>query len=115
MNLDATTKSIIVVLAGAKTSENCDVTASYVDNGAAATLGGSNDTVTNGTAPVIAVSPPAPSVERTVQEVLVFNADSVEQVVSIDLVVSGTPRVIQFGTIQPGQTLIYTAPPAQRP
>ena len=113
MNLDSTAKSIQVVLAEVQTTTTCDVTASYIDNGSGISLPASNDTGTNGTTPVTAVGAPFENIERIVDEVLVYNKDTVPHFASISLITSGVKRVMQEGTIQAGDTLIYEAPAVQ--
>jgi hypothetical protein len=115
MNLDSVQKSIKVVLSEGKTMAECDIVASYTDNGPGMVLNASNDTTTNGATPVTAIAPPPQNVERTVTEVLVFNADSVNHTAAIVLAIGAANRVMQEGVIQPGETLIYSTPPRSGP
>lgn len=115
MNLDSTQKSIKVVLGEGKATAECDIVASYTDNGPALVLNASNDTTTNGTISVTAIAPPPPNIERTATEVLVFNADSINHTAAIVLVIGSANRVMQEGTIRPGETLIYATPPRTGP
>ena len=108
MILDATTKTIEVVLEGAITTSQCDVTAGYADSfPGGAFLPGEQDTATNGGTAVTAVSAPAANTQRMVNEVRVYNKDTVAHTVTIQLNDNGTKRILQKQTCAVGATILY--------
>jgi|SRR5215471_2623694 len=108
MILNATTKSIRVVLGEAKTTTDCDVTTSYGDTTGQFFLPGNNETVTNGTTPVTIVSAPPANTQRSVQEITVHNNDTVDHTVILQLLVSATVYIFREETIPVNGTFIYS-------
>ena len=108
MILDATTKTIEVVLEGAITTNQCDVTSGFADSyPGGGFLPGEQDTATNGATPVTAVSAPAANVQRMVNEVRVYNKDTVAHTITIQLNDNGTRRVLQKQTAAAGTVVLY--------
>lgn len=109
MILDTTLKTIEIVLAGAKTTNDCEYTVDYADTNSGTTFvpAGSMG-VTNGTSAVTAV--PAPTgVQRHVKALTVYNADTVSSTVTVRMY-DGTNRRILIKTIlASGQSLVWTA------
>ena len=100
MILDATTKSLTIVLGEAKTTTDCDITASWADNTPDQFLPGNNTLVSNGTSAVTVV--PAPTVagiERQVQEVTLYNNDTVSHTVYLREHDGANTRVITSATL----------------
>ena len=100
MILDATTKSLTIVLGEAKTTTDCDITASWADNTPDQFLPGNNTLVSNGTSSVTVV--PAPTVagiERQVQEVTLYNNDTVSHTVYLREHDGSDTRVITSATL----------------
>ena len=87
MNLDATTKSLQIVLGEAKTTNNCTVVAAYADYSPSFSLFdlGNQNTLTNGTAPVTVVAAPFAQYQRQVKEIRLFNNDTVTHTVTLQL------------------------------
>lgn len=109
MILDTTLKSIRVVLGEAKTTTDCDVTASYADQTGAGFLPGNNDTVTNGTTPVtIVLAPTKAGVQRSVQEITVHNNDTVPHTVILQLDDNATIRIFRQATVPAGGDFAYS-------
>jgi len=108
MILDATTKTIEVVLEGAITTNQLDVTAGYADSfPGGGFVPGEQDTSTNGATPVTAVSAPPANVQRMVNEIRVYNKDTVTHTVTIQLNNNGTRRVLQSEPCAPGAVVVY--------
>lgn len=87
MNLDSITKELQIVLGEAKTTNDCDITASYADSSLPNNfvLGNQNEK-SNGTTPVVVVAPPGNSVtQRQVKEVRLTNNDTVAHTVTFRL------------------------------
>lgn len=108
--LDATTKSLQVVLAGAVTTSQLECVASYVDLVADGStfLSGESDTVTNGATPVTLVAAPAASTQRQIKYLTVFNADTATATTTIRYNDNATIRRQVSVTLAVGSTLIYT-------
>lgn len=107
MILDATTKSIEIILAEAHTTNSMPVTVDYVDLTTTTTTAGSSDTASNGTTAVTVVAAPAASTQRKVNSISVYNADTVSHVTTIRLNNNTTLRTITKVTLGMGDTLIY--------
>lgn len=109
MILDTTSKTIELILGSAKTTNDCEYTADYVDTASGTTfvpIG--NLGLTNGTSAVTAISAPAGSVQRHVKALTVYNADTVNSVVTVRMYDGTNRRVIMKVTLTPGQTLCFT-------
>jgi len=92
--LDAVTKSLKIVLAGAVATTQLPVTAHYTDITTTAYTPGSNDTVTNSTTAVEFVAAPAASTQRHVESISVYNVDTASATVTIQYVSAGGTRQI---------------------
>lgn len=101
--LDATTKSITLVLAGAKTSVDCDIVATWADNTGSVFTEGGTDLVSNGTTPVTVVASPAASTRRIVKTITVYNSDTGAVTASVRYVSSGGTRIIAKTTLAVGE------------
>ena len=105
INLNATTKSLEVLLSGSITTNQLTIVSSYVDiDQTAITVStiGENDTVTNNTTAVTAVAAPASGMTRKIKSVTVQNTDTVSALVTV--------RVNNNSTFRVG-----TAPRARKP
>jgi hypothetical protein len=107
MLLDATTKSLEVVLAGAVTTTQAPITAFYVDHTASASTPGSSDIVTNNATAVTAVAAPNTSTQRQVKMLTVYNADTAAMTVQVQLNNNSTARIIGRWTLAVGESLVY--------
>lgn len=108
--LDSTLKSLEVKLGGAVTTNQLDWTVSYVDlldtDQSVSDVAGGDGLTNNGTA-VTLVAAPAASHTRVIKLVSVYNADTVNATVTIQLNNNGTKRIIFSKTLTTGQTLLY--------
>lgn len=107
MILDATTKSLEVILAGAITTTQLPFVATYADISVTAFAPAGNDGQTNSTTAVAMVPAPAASVQRQVKEVSIWNADTVAATVTVRLNDNATFRNIVKVILQPGEHLQY--------
>lgn len=107
--LDATTKSLQILLGGAVTTNQLVFTASYADYIAspAAFTPGANDGATNNTTAVTLVAAPAASTQRQVKRINVYNADTAQATVTIRLNNGGTLRTMLTVTLQTGERIEY--------
>lgn len=85
MNLDSTTKVLRIVLGEAKTTNDCDITASYADSMINNFSLGNQNEKSNGTTPVIVVAAPVTDAQRQVKEIRLFNNDTVPHTVTLQL------------------------------
>lgn len=102
--LDATTKSLELVLAGAVTTNQLPFVASYLDGSTA----GANDGATNNTTAVTAVAAPRASVQRQVKFLGICNVDTVAATVTVRYNNNGTLRTLANVALSSGSHLIYT-------
>ena len=109
MLLNATTKSIEVVLGGAVQATQLPITAHFVDHTTTAVTPGSTDTVTNGATPVTAVAAPAASTTRQVMAISIFNDDSQITRVVVQLNNNGTTRKLYAVDLLPQETFYFDA------
>jgi hypothetical protein len=107
--LDATNKTLEVVLAGAVTSSDLPVVVSYSDyDTSTGTLTlAETDTVTNGVTTVTILAAPASGVVRNVDSLSIYNQDSAAATVTVQLHDNTTVRIEKKATLQPGETLQY--------
>lgn len=103
--LDATNKSIQVVMGGAAATNDPDFTAHYSDSSVSAFTEGANDGTLNGTTPVTLVAAPAASTQRVVKEFIISNTDTDPVEITITYESGANSRRLWFGTLQPNETL----------
>lgn len=108
MILDATTKTVEVVLGEVITTSNCDITAAFGDYATAQFLPGGSDTISNGTTPVTVVAAPSAGIQRLVNEVTVHNNDTVPHTIILRLNDNGTIRIVRDQTVASGGDFIYS-------
>ena len=108
MFLDATTKSIELVLGAAATTNAMPVVVDYVDLTTTTTLAGVQDSASNGVTAVTILSSPAASTQRKVNGITVYNADTAAKAVTVRLNNNATLRPLVVATLQVGDTLGYT-------
>jgi hypothetical protein len=107
MILDNTTRKLQVVLGEAHTTNALPVVTAWFDSGIVPS-GGPQLTNTNGVTAVDIVAAPASGYIRQVNELTVFNADTVSHTVSVRYNDNGTTYIIQKVTLAPGETLNYS-------
>lgn len=109
MNLDTTTKLLRIVLGESKTTNDCDITASYADSQLPANFGLIEQSEkSNGTSPVTVVSAPAAFFQRQAKEIRLFNNDTVSHTVTLQLYDGTNAFVVQQQTIVPNGLFLYT-------
>jgi len=106
--LDATTKSLEILLGGAVTTTQLPFVATYVDMTTSAYTPGSNDGASNNTTAVTAVSAPASSTQRQVKLLTVYNADTASATLTVRYNNNSTTRIMWKGTLAVGDTFVYT-------
>ena len=107
MNLDTTSKSLEIVLAGAVTSNQLDFVAGYADYDGTAFTPGANDGTSNDTTAVTIVSAPSSGSYRTVKYISIYNNDTSAADLTIQLNNSTTTIIITKISLTAGETLIY--------
>lgn len=108
--LDATTKSLEVILGGAITTSQLPWTTSYVDvdqTTFAASAASTSDGATNSGTAVSIVAAPASGKSRQVKFISVYNADTAAATVTIRLNDNSTTRIIFKATLAVGDTLQF--------
>lgn len=106
--LDAATKSLEAVLAGAVTTTQLAIVAAFVDVTTTTYIPGASDTATNNTTGVTVVAAPAAATQRQIKLLTVYNADTVVVTVTLRLNNTGTLRPLIKVTLAVGSTLVYT-------
>lgn len=110
INLNATTKSLEVLLSGSITTNQLTIVSSYVDvDQTAITVStiGENDTVTNNTTAVTAVAAPASGTTRQIKSVTVQNTDTVSALVTVRVNNNSIFRPVITQTLAANQSLVY--------
>jgi hypothetical protein len=107
MILDAVTKKLEVILAGAVTANQLPFVCTWSDIGATSALPGENDGQTNGVTVVDLVPVPGSSTQRFVKTISIFNADTAAATVTVRYNNNATLRTIRKVVLQVGETLEY--------
>ncbi len=105
--LNATDKTLQVLLGGSVTTNQLPIVATYVDVTTTTYTPGASDTVSNNTTAVTVVAAPGASTERQVKLLTVYNADTVAATVIVRYNNNGTTRVMCRADLEPGSTLVY--------
>lgn len=109
MILDTTSKTLEIILASAKTTNDCEYTADYVDTQSGTTFAPANTIgLSNGTSAVTAVAAPAASTQRAIRAFTFYNADTVNTTVTVRLYDGTNRRRVIVMTLTPGQSLVFT-------
>lgn len=110
INLDATTKSLEIKLAGAVATTELPFVASYVDISQATfamTGAPATDGVTNGATAVTAAAAPAASTTRKLNFLSVVNVDTAAVTLTVQVNNSGTKRIVFKATLAVGDQVTY--------
>ena len=107
MLLDATTRKIQIVLAGAITTNQLNVCAAYVDMTSSATTPGTKVANSNSTTAVDVVDAPGSSTQRKVNSISIYNADTASATVTVRYNDNSTPYPIVKVAVPSGYTLQY--------
>ena len=108
MILDTTSKTMQIVLAEAKTTNNCNITAAYVDVTTTAFTPGNNNVESNGTSPVTVVAAPSASTQRQVKEIWLYNNDTVTHNVILQLYDGSNTWILEQVGVAPEGSFRYT-------
>lgn len=108
LRLDATTRSLEVVLGGAITTTEASFLANWADGATTSYTGGATPGVTSGATPVTLVAAPSGGLIRDVDYVSVRNRDTANVDVTIQYNDNSTIYPIVSATLAPGDQLIYT-------
>lgn len=109
MILDATDKSLEIVLATIHTSTAPVVITDWVDCTTTTTTPGCTDSVTNGSTAVTIVAAPGASTQRIIKGINVYNGDTVHSSVIIRLNHNSTYCIVYDGVLGPGDVLKWTS------
>jgi hypothetical protein len=109
MILDATTKSLELILGGAVTTNQLPVCVEWTDVTASAFTPGHSDTASNGGTAVTICAAPGASTQRVVKHVNVYNKDTVAATVTVRYNNNATLRELIVIALQPGQSLTWSA------
>lgn len=105
--LDATTKSLEIILGGAITTNQLPVVVSYGDITSTTFTLGEADSISNNTSTVTILAAPGASTQRQVKYIGIYNADTVAATVTLRLNNNSTLRTIIKATLSVGDTLHY--------
>jgi len=106
--LSSETDAVEVVLAGARTTNDCPITAYYRDITTTTFVPGRSLLNTNGTTPVDAVTGPASSTQRVVDFLSVYNEDTASVTATLRFSDDGTTYTIATVTLGVGERLEYS-------
>ena len=109
ITLDATTKTLELVLGAAIATTQPDYTTAFADQTTTTFTPGASDGTGNSTTNVTIVAAPAASTQRQVKFVSVTNKDTAAITVSINYNNNGTRRLIYKASLAIGYTLTYTS------
>jgi hypothetical protein len=108
MNLGASATGLLINLGEAIATSDCDVTGSYVDWTQQTRVPACVSAGTNGTTPVTAVPAPPSGTQRIVEEVRLYNNDTIPHAVYLMLSTVNAPnRVVKSGNVWPGSSFVY--------
>lgn len=109
MYLDTASKTLEIILSAAKTTNDCEFTADYIDTQSGTTFAPANVIgLSNGTGAVTAVGSPAASTQRKISAFTFYNADTVNTAVTVRIYDGTNRRRIIVVTLTPGQSLVFT-------
>jgi hypothetical protein len=108
MLLDSTSKSLEIILFGAITTNQMNVSAEFVDMTSTTTIPGTQLANSNSTTAVAIVSAPGASTQRRILGVQVYNGDTASAIVTVRINDSGTMYPAVKIAVPSGYTLQYT-------
>lgn len=106
--LDTPTKSLRIVLGEAKGTLDCDILAFWGAQTSTGFVPAANDLVSNGTTAVTVVPAPGAGEQRQVNEVRLFNNDTITHNVTLQFDNGGTIRVVEAAPVLAGGEFLYT-------
>jgi hypothetical protein len=105
--LDATTKSLEVKLAGAITTSQLPIVASFADVTSTTFVSGASQTATNSTTAVTAVAAPGASTQRHLKSLFIRNSDTASATVTVQINDNGTLRILAVVALATLDILTY--------
>lgn len=105
MILDAATKKLEIILAGAVTANQLPFVCAWSDVTTTAATPGENDGQTNSGTAVDLVAAPGASTQRYVKSIVIFNADTAAATVTVRYNNNGTTRILCKVVLQVGEHL----------
>lgn len=108
MILDATGKSLEIVLTAAITTNELPIVAAFVEYAAETVTPAGNDTITTGTTAVTIVAAPAANLQRQVKFLSIVNLDTVAAEVTVQLNNASTIRPMFTVLLGIDEQIIYT-------
>ncbi len=108
MILDSVNRKIQALLTSSITTTNPTVSCDWVDMTTTTTIAGFTPSNLNGTTPVDIIAAPGASTQRKVNNITIYNADSVFCECSVRYNDNGTTYGIIKSTLSPGESLCYT-------
>jgi len=100
--LDATSKSLRMVLGEAHTTNPVDFTVAYADEVSSVFTAGGGPAQSNGTTNAELLAAPGASTQRVVKEITIFNNDTVSHAVTLYYRVTATDYVFYKETLAAG-------------
>lgn len=110
VNLDTTTKTLVMRLGEVKTTTELDWTAHYYDSTASNISELESNGKSNSTTDVVMVAAPGSGVKRVVKDVSVYNNDTVPHTLYLFVEDNGTEYMIRAYTIAVGATRTLDPP-----
>lgn len=108
IRLDNTNRSLAISLAGATTTNAVQVVVSYADDTGSTYQGGTTTSTISGTSKITICAAPASSTIRTIDSIIVYNADTVAASVNVLFDDNGTYFQLSGSTLQVADTLQFT-------
>lgn len=102
--LNATTKSIVAIMAAPAATNNPDFTAAFADSTGTSFTESANDGALNGTSQVTIVAAPASGAKRVIKSITIENRDTSAVTITLSYDNNGTLRTIANVTLQVGDT-----------
>lgn len=109
MYLDATTRSLEILLGDTVTTNQLPCVAGWTDTTTTDVTPGTTRSISNNTTAVTAVAAPGASTQRQIQTLNVFNADTVDATVTVRLNDNSTYANLVSVTLAAGESLVYEA------
>lgn len=107
MILDTPTRTLEIVLGEAANGTPCDIIACYATSSPTVFSTSASALTSNGTTPVTVVPAPAAGTQAQVNEVRLFNKDTITHTVYLRLNDAGTVTVIYNGSAEPNAPWVY--------
>ena len=108
IRLDNINRSLAISLANATTTNPIQIVVSYADDTGSTYQGGTTTSTISGTSKITICSAPAAATIRTIDSIIIFNADTVASSVNVYFDDNGTYFQLSGSTLQVADTLQFT-------